>query len=155
LAKLVVIKRKKPRKRKYIPIKKRVIITLIEGEKDRNFENFKSNICHDLKSAGDLPFLKEVIKQKIIENYYEKEYLPECFYLLGMVDYLCHIHNIPYKKRYDYIREYRMEQLIFPLGVECACLINNNNKAKLDAIEQSIPEFLRYNIVEWGIRDVY
>ena len=46
-----------PQKKKYIPVRKHVIITGIEGENDRNFENFKSNICHDLKSVGDLPFL--------------------------------------------------------------------------------------------------
>ena len=119
----------------------------------KDFENFKSNICHTLKALGDLAFLVVVLKKNIIRYCYEENLLIECFYLLGLVDYLCRINGLPFDKEYEDIREYELEERVFPGGINILCSIENSDNAKQEALNNAIPEFLRFNIVEWGIRN--
>jgi hypothetical protein len=119
-----------------------------------NYEIFKSNICHALKHEGDLSFLLSILKSNQIEKYYkEKKYL-ECYYLLGMIDYLCRINNLPFDNKYNYIREYKIENPVFSAGIQILCYIEGNDEPKQRSLNEAIPEFLRYNIVEGEIRDV-
>ena len=119
-----------------------------------NFENFKSNICHILKNMGDLPFLVIVLRKDIIRYFYENDKFLECFYLLGMVDYLCRVNDLPLDSEYDDIRNYKLNDLLFPEGVDFLCYLYNNNKPREEYIKKAIPEFLWYNIVESDIRNV-
>ena len=118
------------------------------------FENFKSNVCHSLKSMGDIPFLIYMLKSNEIEDYYNKNEFQECYYLLGMVDYLCRINDLPFTNKYNIIREYRLEKPIFPEGIDLLCFINGNDEPKEEFLRNAIPEFLRYNIVEGDVRNV-
>ena len=120
-----------------------------------DFENFKSNVCHSIKDMGDMPFLLSILQSNEIQDYYKNNQLLECFYLLGMVDYLCNINGLPYDGEYNYIRIYKLEKPVFPAGVHLLCRLNGNDEPKEEALREAIPEFLRYNIVEWGIRDVF
>lgn len=119
-----------------------------------NFEIFKSNICHFLKSMGDLPFLIAIFKKDIIRYCYKNDMLLECYYLLGMTDYLCRINGLPYDGEYSDIRQYELGKRVFPGGVNILCSVLGNEMPKKEALEKAIPEFLRFNIVELGIRDV-
>jgi hypothetical protein len=119
-----------------------------------DFENFKSSVCHSLKSMGDLPFLLNILKSNEIQYYFANDRLLECFYLLGMVDYLCRINDLPFDGEYNYIRKYKLENLVFPAGVHVLCSVYGNDGPKEEFLKKAIPEFLRYNIVESGIRDV-
>jgi len=119
-----------------------------------SFENFKSNICHLLKYLGDKIFLEAVIKKDLISYCFEKKLVIECFYLLGMIDYLCRINEIEKEKKYDYIREYGLEKPLFPEGVDFMCYIMKNEKYREDYLKKAIPEFLKYNIVEGDVRNV-
>jgi len=38
-----------------------------------DFENFKSNVCHSLKSMGDLPFLVSILQSNEIQDYYKND----------------------------------------------------------------------------------
>jgi len=119
-----------------------------------DFENFKSNICHTLKNMGDLPFLVIILKKDIIRYCYEKNILLECYYLLGMVDYLCRVNDLPLDSLYNDIRKYKLEELVFPEGVDFLCYLYKNNTPREEFIEKAIPEFLWYNIVESDVRNV-
>jgi len=103
---------------------------------------------------GDLPFLVSILQSNEIQDYYKNDQLLECFYLLGMVDYLCRINNLPCDGEYNYIREYQLAEPVFPMGVYYLCRVYKNDKPKEEFIKKAIPEFLKYNIVESDVRNV-
>jgi hypothetical protein len=127
---------------------------ILDFDEPEDFENFKSNVCHSLESAGDLRFLLAVLKSTKIQDYYNNNQLLECFYLLGMVDYLCRINNLPFSDEYDYIRKYKMKEPVFPGGIHILCSLKGNDKPKDDYLKKAIPEFLIYNIVEGNVKNV-
>jgi len=119
------------------------------------FEEFKSNICHMVKDLGDLDFIEMQLKEDNIRRYWNKKWYPESFYTLAMVDYLSKEHDIPLESRYDDIRSNRMKTPIFPRDV---VLIDNMGfypDIKKKCLKEAIPEFLKYNIIEADIRNVY
>jgi len=105
----------------------------IEYMDSENFENFKSNL---------------------IRYCYDNNILLECYYLLGMVDYLCRVNGLPLDGGYDDIRKFKLNELLFPADVDFLCYLYNNNKPREEFIKKAIPEFLWYNIVESDIRNV-
>jgi len=119
-----------------------------------SYENFRSNVCHTIKTLGELPFLVIVLKKDIIRYCYENDKLVECYYLLGMIDYICRINDYPYDSEYEDIREYKLDKLLYPSGVHLLCHIENSEEPKKEALKNAIPEFLCFNIVEWGIKNV-
>jgi len=120
----------------------------------RDFENFKSNICHLIKSLGDLRFLVLILKKDIIRYCFMNKHFLECYYFLGLSDYICHNNKLPLDNEYNDIRKYKMSEMVFPGGVNVLCCIFGNEEPKKEALEKAIPEFLLYNIVEWGIENV-
>ena len=120
-----------------------------------DFENFKSNVCHLLKEKGDIQFIIEVLEQDMIGEYFKKEWFLETFYLLAMVDYLSRINSIPVCNKYEQIRAMKLEEIHFPRGVELIYMAEGNQEIREDALRNAIPEFLKFNIVESEIRDVY
>lgn len=64
-------------------------------EKRCSFELFKSNVCHWLKEEGDIDFLIQVLESDLIRKYYNRKWYLESFYLLGMLDYISRINDVP------------------------------------------------------------
>ena len=120
-----------------------------------SFETYKSQVRHEVKRIGDVAFINETLNADMINRYWRWEWYHESFYLLAMLDYLCRLNGIEISSRYDSIREYRLPETVFPLDVSVAAKISNNLDIRDKAIEESIPEFMKYNIVEKDIRDVY
>ena len=118
------------------------------------FENFKSTVCHKVKTIGDIDFILDVLKNEEIRMYFNRQWYPECFYILGMVDYLSGIHDIPLCNDYDDLRKMKLEHLVFPLGVLAMEAVEEDGRAREQALKEAIPEFLRFNIVESGVWDV-
>lgn len=119
-----------------------------------SFEQFKSNVCHRLKSLGDIDFLIEVLESNAIRSYYDKSWYPECLYLLAMLDYLCRISSIATCKDYDDIRKTKLAERLYPSGIIALVASQCSDAPKQQALQEAIPEFLRFNIVENEIRDV-
>jgi len=119
-----------------------------------SFELFKSNVCHRLKSLGDIDFLIEVLESNAIRNYYDRSWCPECLYLLAMVDYLSRINGIAICKDYDDIRKTKLADKLYPVGIIALTASQGSEAPMHQALREAIPEFLRFNIVESGIRDV-
>lgn len=120
-----------------------------------SFDLFKSNACHALKRLGDLEFIKNTLSTNEIDTYYRWSWYPECLYLLAMLDYISRINNVPLCDKYDEIRKLKMKETIYPSGILILSDVLGQKDAKETAIKECIPEFLRFNIIESDIRNVY
>ena len=119
-----------------------------------DFESYKSNVCHSVKDKGDLGFLMDTLKSDEIRTLFEKKWYPEALYLLAMVDYLSRENDIPLCSRYEDLRSAKLRRTVYPASVIVASLASKSNRFREDAMADSIPEFLRYNIVEGEVRNV-
>ena len=119
-----------------------------------SFDLFRSNVCHQLKELGDINFLIRVIKSDDINKYYNMGWYPECLYLLAMVDYLSRINNVPLCDKYEQIRNMKLSKTVYPSSVIANYMVLKEEWIKKKARDESIPEFMRFNIVESDIRDV-
>ncbi len=119
-----------------------------------SFELYKSNICHRLKETGDVGFIMDTLERDEIRAYYKRGWYPESFYLLAMLDYVSRINNVPICTDYDDIRCCKLKEVLYPSGVLIAAIVSGNEQPKEQARQEAIPEFMRFNIVESGVRDV-
>ena len=119
-----------------------------------SFVIFRSNVCHRVKALGDIDFLIETLSGNDIEMYYERDWHPEALYLLAMVDYLSRVNEVPLCDKYNYLRRGKLEHPIFPTGVRILAKAFNDDSILDKAVENAIPEFARFNIMEGEIRDV-
>ena len=123
-------------------------------EKRCSFELFKSNVCHWLKEEGDIDFLIQVLESDLIRKYYNRKWYLESFYLLGMLDYISRINDVPMCSEYDDLRQQRMQEIVYPVGVLLTARVLGDENIKEQALKEAIPEILRFNIVESDIRNV-
>ena len=119
-----------------------------------DFELFKSNVCHYVNTVGDIEFMVDVIQADDIRNYFDKKWYRESLYLLGMLDYLSRVNNIPKCTNYDDIRNCKLEETVYPAGVVAMCSALKSDNPKEEAVKDAIPEFLKFNIVESEVRNV-
>ncbi len=125
-----------------------------EVEHRSSFDVFKSNVCHRVKDMGDLDFIVDVLQSDTIRQYYQKQWIAECLYLLAMVDYLSRLHNLPLYSAYDDLRQKRLAKPLYPMSVVMADAITKTTVYAERSREAAIPEFLRFNIIESEIRNV-
>lgn len=123
-------------------------------QKRMDFENFKSEVCHRVKDLGDIQFMIDILEGKDIRSYYECGWYRESFYLLAMVDYLSRLNNIPLCNNYADIRCRKLEKTIFPRGVIVYAEVTKDKSVYQKALDEAIPEFKRFNIIESEIRNV-
>lgn len=126
---------------------------LIRSEIDSrcDFDLYKSNVCHKLKRLGDKKFILDLLESREIDGYYDKEWYPECFYLLAMLDYLCRINNLPICAEYKEMRTFRIAEPIYPKSI---LVLSHYDKTVLQrAYDEAIPEFKKFNIIEKEVRD--
>ena len=107
-----------------------------------------------LHCSGDIDFVIEVLEKDEIRWYYKKQWYRESLYLLAMLDYVSRENNIPICTQYDDLRKMKLQNMLFPSGVLAAAEITKDQEVKEQAIKDSIPEFLRFNIVESEVRNV-
>lgn len=119
-----------------------------------SFENFKSNVCHRVKDCGDLTFVAETIQSDEIRGYYRKKQYAKAFYLLAMVDYLSRENDIPLYNAYDDIREQKLSEPLYPQSIIALANITEDETVKERSLDEAIPEFRKFNIVESEVRDV-
>ena len=91
-----------------------------------SFETFKSNVCHRLKSLGDLEFIVEILKSNNIIILYNKNWQAEALYLLAMLDYLCRINDLPQCENYNTLRCLKLKEIIYPSSVYCQYLLTKD-----------------------------
>lgn len=130
--------------------------SLIEPCLDKriDFELFKSHTCHRLKELGDIEFVIELLEEDRIRKYYKKKWYPESLYLLAMLDYVSRENNIPLCTQYDDMRRLKLKRVLFPAGISVAAKVAESDEWMRRSIKESIPEFMRFNIVESEVRGV-
>lgn len=120
-----------------------------------SFEVFKSNVCHLVKDKGDINFIIDVLSSDEIRALYERQWYPESFYLLAMVDYLSRENKVPLCTNYNDIRGERLQEVIYPAGAILSDVAMKTDKHCKECMENAIPEFLNFNIVESEVRNVH
>jgi len=120
-----------------------------------DFEIFKSNVCHRVKNAGELDFIISAIKEDDVRRFWNKKWYPEAFYTLAMVDYLSRLNEIPLCTKYNDIRLQSLSEPLLPKDVAMALKLHPSLNLKEKCIKEAIPEFLRFNIVESEISNVF
>jgi len=120
-----------------------------------DFEIFKSNVCHLVKDMGDINFIIDTLETDKIRKLYQRKWYPESLYLLAMVDYLSRENDLPICTNYNDIRAAKLQNIIYPAGVVVRCAASDSEQPKQESIATAIPEFIRHNIVEAEVRNVY
>ena len=130
------------------------VLRMDEERKRPSFDVFKSNVCHQVKDLGDIPFIIQLLQSNQIRELYEKKWYPEALYLLAMLDYLSRETNVPICKTYNDLRSSKLQTLLFPSSVVILCKTMKSDEPKKEILRMAIPEFLRFNIVESEVRNV-
>lgn len=120
-----------------------------------SFETFKSQICHTVKNKGDIDFIIDELQADNISKYWDAEWYEEAFYLLAMVDYLSRENDLPICTKYNDIRSCKLDEPIFPRDINIAVKLKSSLDIRNECIRESIPEFIRFNIVEREVRNVF
>lgn len=138
-----------------VPMESILIEAIKESEHRPSFELYKSSICHRVKDMGDIDFMLEVLEENKIRKLYNKGWYPEAFYLLGMLDYLSRVNDVPICTSYNDIRCCKLKETVYPEGILMYYAVMKEELPKEEILQKAIPEFLRFNIVESDIRNVY
>jgi transcriptional regulator with XRE-family HTH domain len=118
------------------------------------FETFKGNACHLLKSSGDIDFVVSVLEEGTVRRYWALGWYPEAFYMLAMVDYLSRIHGLPLCGDYEDIRQMKLDEPIYPKDVRLVEKLSPGMYMDNMLREKPIPEFERFGIIETDLRNV-
>ena len=135
------------------------IESLISDEKDldvkvrTDFETFKSNVKHMVKE-NPVNFIDYVHMNQLINQYVNLSYFPEALYLLAMIDYLSRIYEKPIVNAYNNLREYKLNDRLYPASIVVMSQINPDSNILNESYESSIEEFKRFNIVESEIDNI-
>ncbi len=119
-----------------------------------NFNLFRSNVCHELKILGDIDFIIKTLEEDKITKYYNLKWYPESLYILAMLDYVSRINDVSLCNKYNEVRKMKLEKTVFPSSVIALFNVLSDEKLKLRILNESIPEFIRFNIVESEVRNV-
>ena len=120
-----------------------------------DFELFKSEICHRVKREGDISFIKNVLLSNEILKLYNNQWYPESLYLLAMVDYLSRENEIPLYNAYNNLRNIKFKNIWYPADIRLMASVLESDEPLINSLKNCISEFLRHNIVESEIRNVY
>ena len=120
-----------------------------------SFEIYKSNVCHMVKDMGDINFIIETLESDRIRKLFNRKWYPESLYLLAMVDYLSRENDLPICSEYSDIRRIKLKEIIYPAGILIMCAVMKNDNPKAESLQEAIPEFLQFNIVESEVRNVF
>ena len=113
-----------------------------------SFEIFKSNVCHLVKSVGELDFIITMLENNEIRKYWDKQWYAEALYILAMIDYLSRKNALPICDAYDDIRRYKLTKPLFPQDVNLVMMLDPESNVREETLKNVIPEFLQFNIVE-------
>ena len=118
------------------------------------FELFKSEVCHEVHRLGDLSYLKKTLEERKVESLFCQRLYLEALYTLGMIDYLCRVNGLPLVEDYNEYRQKKLSSPVYPRDVLLMATVMNDDSFLEKCVEESIPEFRRFNILESDVRSV-
>lgn len=130
------------------------MLEAIQREGRLSFELFRSQVCHRVKEKGDIDWIIHILQTDEIRILFERQWYPEAFYNLAMLDYLSRLHKIERCTNYDDIRSCKLKEKIYPAYASMMAKRKSSTKELKELEEKSIPEFLQFNIVEPEVRDI-
>jgi len=130
------------------------IESLVSVDSRPAFETFKSHVCHEVKRMGDIPYIIKSLELNEIRAYYDKGWHRESLYLLAMLDYLCRVNDLSLCLEYDDIRQYTLKKILYPAGAIVQSVATRSEQPKIDSVNEAIPEFRQFNIIESDVRNV-
>ena len=119
---------------------------------NEQFDLFKSHTLQQLKNIGEALFVTTVLKDDLINSYFENKKPLEALYLLSLVDYIMNKDGKPLLKEYENLRDYKLDKLYVSKSVYL--LLAMRIITITSVYKESIAEFLKRNIVEANIDDV-
>ncbi|MBQ9765355.1 MAG: helix-turn-helix transcriptional regulator [Lachnospiraceae bacterium] len=119
-----------------------------------SFEVYKSSVCHLVKDKGDIDFVIDTLSSDEVRRLYNRRWYAEAFYLLAMVDYISRENNIPICGNYNDIRMQRLPDIVYPASVMLLDAAMQTDIHRKECMNNAIPEFLKFNIVENEVRNV-
>ncbi len=117
-----------------------------------DFEIFKSNVCHFVSKNKIEDVIKNIEESNDIIAFYVSKDYTKSFYLLAMLDYLSAISKKEINKKYDFIRMHKLTNIVYPKDILIMDAVMNTDQYKKKSKQNSIKEFMKYNIVE---NDIY
>ena len=120
-----------------------------------SFEVFKSNVCHLVKDKGDIDFIADTLTTDDVRVLYDRKWYAEAFYLFAMVDYLSRENGVSLCTGYNDIRTKKLRRIVYPTGVVLSDAAAKTDKHRRECMKNAIPEFLRFNIAENEVRNVF
>lgn len=74
-----------------------------------DFQTFRNDLHHRLRSAGETGLLLEILEQRVIDYYEQQEDMLKALYLLCLIDYISKKHGIPLCGEYSSLRRKKLE----------------------------------------------
>ncbi|MBR4357438.1 MAG: helix-turn-helix transcriptional regulator [Butyrivibrio sp.] len=115
------------------------------------FTLFKSEQCHLVNRMGQVEYVIEVLEDKKIDRFWRLCCYAEAMYMVAMVDYLSRLNDIPKCTNYNYIRNQKLKEKIYPIDAVIEKKLTNKNSLLKKMEKDAIPEFLAFNIVEGDV----
>ena len=122
--------------------------------KESQWNTFISNLQHQIKSEGELNFIRFCIISHFAERCFLNRQYDKGLYVVSAVDYLCRISNIPLYSGYEEMRKWKLEETKYPEDINQIHNSDLKEKLKRNCMEECLPEFKRANIIEKGVRHV-
>lgn len=121
---------------------------------NKNFDIFRSNVCHLLHNRGDIEFINIIMSEGLVTQFLAHGDIAWGLYMLAMLDYVSRENDIPICKEYEPFRSIQLEELYIPFGIYLSKKLLGDSKIFDEAYKIAIPEFLRHNIMEGDVRNV-
>ena len=109
-----------------------------------SFESFRNEVCKRVKKLGDFVFLVDTLQKDDIHRYARWNWEPECLYLLAMTDYLSRCNGLALSEKYSELRTHKLPEELFALSVS----------SEEGEMQEPIPEFFQFNLIETDIRSI-
>lgn len=121
------------------------------------FHDRCNSLCTPFGCQGcsHIDFILDMLTSDEIRSIYNRKWYAESFYLLAMVDYLSRENSIPICTKYNDLRRQKMQEVIYPASIVIIDDAMKTDSNKKESIRNSIPEFMKFNIVESEVRNVF
>lgn len=129
----------------------------MEYSSSKEFDIFKSDVCHQLKRSGsDLAFMKIILQEHRIEENWNSSKIERALYYYSMIQYFCRKHDVNGSDLFPELKKVKLPVMLVPTGAYLTDRLNKDEQFTCckKMVENAIPEFAAHNIAEGDLYDV-